>query len=378
MLYELFSWLESNYNLPGSGLFQFITFRASLAAILAMLMGTLVGKHIINLLRRKQIGETIREVGPESHKTKKGTPTMGGIIILFAILVPCLLLARLTNIYVLVMMGATLWMGLIGLADDYIKVFLKDKQGLRSGTKVLGQVGLGILVAAALFFHPDVQEEALRTNLPVTKHLFDYSQLAWGPISSWLVYFGVIVLIVTAVTNSVNLTDGIDGLAAGVSAITGTGLGILAYMSGNIKTAAYLNILYVPMSGEVVVFLAAMVGACIGFLWYNSYPAQVFMGDTGSLALGGAIASSAIIIKMELLLPILCGIFFVESLSVIVQVTYFKYTKRKYGEGRRIFRMSPLHHHYELGGIAEPKVVTRFWIMAVLLVLVAVALLKLR
>jgi phospho-N-acetylmuramoyl-pentapeptide-transferase len=378
MLYELFSWLEMNYDLPGSGVFRFITFRAALAAILAMLMGTIVGKHIINLLRRKQIGETIRAVGPESHQSKKGTPTMGGLIILVAILLPCLLVARLDNIYVLVMMGATLWMGLIGLADDYIKVFLKDKQGLRSGSKVLGQVGLGILVAAALFFHPDVQDVALRTNLPVTKHLFDYSQLAWGPISSWLVYFGVIVLIVTAVTNSVNLTDGIDGLAAGVSAITGTGLGILAYMSGNIKTAAYLNILYVPMSGEVVVFLAALIGACIGFLWYNTYPAQVFMGDTGSLALGGAIASSAIIIKMELLLPILCGIFFVESLSVILQVSYFKYTKKKYGEGRRIFRMSPLHHHFELGGIAEPKIVTRFWIVAILLVLVAVALLKLR
>jgi len=378
MLYELFNWLESNYDLPGSGVFRFITFRAALAAILAMIMGTVVGKYIINLLRRKQIGESIRALGPESHQSKKGTPTMGGLIILIAILLPCLLVARLDNIYVLVMMGATLWMGLIGLADDYIKVFLKDKQGLRSGSKVLGQVGLGVLVAAALFFHPDVQNVALQTNLPVTKHLFDYSQLAWGPISSWLVYFGVIVLIVTAVTNSVNLTDGIDGLAAGVSAITGTGLGILAYMSGNIKTAAYLNILYVPMSGEVVVFLAALVGACIGFLWYNTYPAQVFMGDTGSLALGGAIASSAIIIKMELLLPILCGIFFVESLSVILQVTYFKYTKKKFGEGRRIFRMSPLHHHFELGGMAEPKIVTRFWIVAILLVLVAVALLKLR
>jgi len=378
MLYELFNWLDLHYNLPGSGVFRFITFRAALAAMLALLAGTLIGKRIIGLLRRKQIGERIREVGPESHKSKKGTPTMGGIIILIAILLPCLLVARLDNIYVLVMMGATLWMGLIGLADDYIKVFLKNKDGLRSGSKVLGQVGLGILVAVALFFHPDVQGVALLTNLPVTKHLFDYSQLAWGPLSSWLVYFGVIILIVTAVTNSVNLTDGIDGLAAGVSAITGTGLGILAYMSGNIKTAAYLNILYVPMSGEVVVFLAAMVGACIGFMWYNAYPAQVFMGDTGSLALGGAIASSAIIVKMELLLPILCGIFFVESLSVIIQVTYFKYTKRKYGEGRRIFRMTPLHHHFELGGIPEPKIVTRFWIVSILLVLLAVALLKLR
>jgi len=378
MLYELFNWLDLHYNLPGSGVFRFITFRAALAAMLALLVGTLIGKRIIGLLRRKQIGERIREVGPESHKSKKGTPTMGGIIILIAILLPCLLVARLDNIYVLVMMGATLWMGLIGLADDYIKVFLKNKDGLRSGSKVLGQVGLGILVAVALFFHPDVQGVALLTNLPVTKHLFDYSQLAWGPLSSWLVYFGVIILIVTAVTNSVNLTDGIDGLAAGVSAITGTGLGILAYMSGNIKTAAYLNILYVPMSGEVVVFLAAMVGACIGFMWYNAYPAQVFMGDTGSLALGGAIASSAIIVKMELLLPILCGIFFVESLSVIIQVTYFKYTKRKYGEGRRIFRMTPLHHHFELGGIPEPKIVTRFWIVSILLVLLAVALLKLR
>jgi len=289
-----------------------------------------------------------------------------------------LLAARLDNIYVLVMLVATVWMGLIGGADDYIKVFLKDKKGLRSRSKVIGQVGLGLLIASLLYYHKDIAGLALKTNLPVTKYGLDYSQLGWAPWMVWAFYFALIVFMVTAVTNAVNLTDGIDGLAAGTSAIVGTGLGILAYMSGNIKLASYLNIIYVPGSGEVVVFLATLVGACVGFLWYNAYPAQVFMGDTGSMALGGAFAAVALIIKMELLLPILCGIFFVESLSVIVQVAWFRYTRKKFGEGRRIFRMAPLHHHFELGGLAEPKIVTRFWIVTVLLVLITFTLLKLR
>jgi phospho-N-acetylmuramoyl-pentapeptide-transferase len=378
MLYYLFDYLDKQYNLAGAGVFQFISFRAAMAAILSLLFSLFIGKRIINFLKAKQIGESIRTSGPESHFSKKGTPTMGGIIIIISILIPTLLVAKVENIYVLVMMFATIWMGAIGLTDDYIKVFLKNKQGLRSQFKVIGQIGLGIIIAATLFFHPDVQDIALKTNLPITKIMFNYGDLAPSAGFAWVIYFAVIIFIVTAVTNAVNLTDGIDGLAAGVSAIVGTGLGILAYMSGNTILADYLNILYVPMAGEVVVFLAALVGACIGFIWYNSFPAQVFMGDTGSLALGGAFAAVAIIIKMELLLPILCGIFFVESLSVIMQVTYFKYTKRKYGEGRRIFRMSPIHHHYELKGIPEPKIVTRFWIIAIFLVIVTIALLKLR
>lgn len=378
MLYYLFDYLDKQFDLAGAGVFQFISFRAALAAILSLLLSLFIGKRIINYLKRKQIGETIRTVGPESHFSKKGTPTMGGVIILISIILPTLLVAKVENVYVLVMLLATIWMGAIGFTDDYIKVFLKNKQGLRSKFKIMGQVGLGIIIAATLFYHPDVQKIALQTNLPIGKALFSYADLAPTPELAWVIYFAVIIFIVTAVTNAVNLTDGIDGLAAGVSAIVGTGLGILAYMSGNTILADYLNILYVPMSGEVVVFLAALVGACIGFIWYNSFPAQVFMGDTGSLALGGAFAAVAIIIKMELLLPILCGIFFVESLSVIIQVTYFKYTKNKYGEGRRIFKMSPLHHHYELKGIPEPKIVTRFWIVTIFLVIVTIALLKLR
>ncbi|MFM8976809.1 MAG: phospho-N-acetylmuramoyl-pentapeptide-transferase, partial [Bacteroidota bacterium] len=335
-------------------------------------------KRIIHWLLLKQSGESIRDSGPATHQAKKGTPTMGGIILLIARIIPTLLSARLDTIYVLVMVVATRWMGVIGGTDDYIKVFLKDKKGLRSRSKVIGQVGLGLLIATLLFYHKDIAHLALKTNLPITKYGLDYAKLGWDPIMVWLAYFAIIVFIVTAVTNAVNLTDGIDGLAAGTSAIVGTGLGILAYMTGNIKLATYLNILYIPGSGEVVVFMAALVGACVGFLWYNAYPAQVFMGDTGSMALGGAFASVALIIKMELLLPILCGIFFVESLSVILQVTWFRYSKRKYGEGRRIFRMAPLHHHYELGGMAEPKIVTRFWIVTILLVIMTFTLLKLR
>jgi phospho-N-acetylmuramoyl-pentapeptide-transferase len=378
MLYYVFEYLDKVWDLSGAGAFRFISFRAALGAVLALLLSLFVGKSIIQWLQFKQIGESIRESGPASHQSKKGTPTMGGIILLISIVLPTLLTARLDNIYVLVMLVATVWMGLIGGADDYIKVFLKDKKGLRSRSKVIGQVGLGLLIASLLYYHKDIAGLALKTNLPVTKYGLDYSQLGWAPWMVWAFYFGLIVFMVTAVTNAVNLTDGIDGLAAGTSAIVGTGLGILAYMSGNIKLASYLNIIYVPGSGEVVVFLATLVGACVGFLWYNAYPAQVFMGDTGSMALGGAFAAVALIIKMELLLPILCGIFFVESLSVIVQVAWFRYTRKKFGEGRRIFRMAPLHHHFELGGLAEPKIVTRFWIVTVLLVLITFTLLKLR
>jgi phospho-N-acetylmuramoyl-pentapeptide-transferase len=378
MLYYVFEYLDKVWDLSGAGAFRFISFRAALGAVLALLLSLFVGKSIIQWLQFKQIGESIRESGPASHQSKKGTPTMGGIILLISIVLPTLLTARLDNIYVLVMLVATVWMGLIGGADDYIKVFLKDKKGLRSRSKVIGQVGLGLLIASLLYYHKDIAGLALKTNLPVTKYGLDYSQLGWAPWMVWAFYFALIVFMVTAVTNAVNLTDGIDGLAAGTSAIVGTGLGILAYMSGNIKLASYLNIIYVPGSGEVVVFLATLVGACVGFLWYNAYPAQVFMGDTGSMALGGAFAAVALIIKMELLLPILCGIFFVESLSVIVQVAWFRYTRKKFGEGRRIFRMAPLHHHFELGGLAEPKIVTRFWIVTVLLVLITFTLLKLR
>lgn len=378
MLYYVFEYLDKVWDLSGAGAFRFISFRAALGAVLALLLSLFVGKSIIQWLQFKQIGESIRESGPASHQSKKGTPTMGGIILLISIVLPTLLTARLDNIYVLVMLVATVWMGLIGGADDYIKVFLKDKKGLRSRSKVIGQVGLGLLIASLLYYHKDIAGLALKTNLPVTKYGLDYSQLGWAPWMVWAFYFALIVFMVTAVTNAVNLTDGIDGLAAGTSAIVGTGLGILAYMSGNIKLASYLNIIYVPGSGEVVVFLATLVGACVGFLWYNAYPAQVFMGDTGSMALGGAFAAVALIIKMELLLPILCGIFFMESLSVIVQVAWFRYTRKKFGEGRRIFRMAPLHHHFELGGLAEPKIVTRFWIVTVLLVLITFTLLKLR
>jgi phospho-N-acetylmuramoyl-pentapeptide-transferase len=378
MLYYIFEYLDKVWDLSGAGAFRFITFRASLAAALALVISLFIGKRIINWLIRKQIGESIREFGPATHQSKKGTPTMGGIILLIAILLPTLLTARLDNIYVLVMMLATLWMGVIGGADDYIKVFLKDKKGLRSRSKIIGQVGLGLIIASLLFYHHEIAHLALKTNLPITKYGLDYSNLGWNPALVWVLYFVIIIFIVTAVTNAVNLTDGIDGLAAGTSAIVGTGLGILAYMTGNVKLATYLNILYIPGSGEVVVFLAALVGACAGFLWYNAYPAQVFMGDTGSMALGGAFAAVALIIKMELLLPILCGIFFVESLSVILQVGWFRYTKKKYGQGRRLFRMAPLHHHYELGGLAESKIVTRFWIVTILLVILTFTLLKLR
>lgn len=377
MLYYLFKYLDE-LQISGAGVFQYITFRASLSGILSLLIALLIGKKIIRWLQKKQIGETIRELGLEGQMQKKGTPTMGGIIIVLSIIVPTLLFAKLNNVYVILMLVSTLWMGTIGAIDDYIKVFRKNKEGLKATTKLIGQLLLGVIIAVAIDYEHSTHMLPLETNLPVLKHKFSYSDLIPGEHNAWFIYIPLIIFICMAVTNAVNLTDGIDGLAAGTSAIVGAGLGILAYASGNIKFADYLNIVYVPNSGEVVVFLAAVIGACLGFLWYNGYPAQVFMGDTGSLALGGAIAAVAIIIKMELLIPILCGVFFSESMSVVLQVAWFKYTKKKYGEGRRIFLMSPLHHHFQKLNIPESKITLRFWLVTVILVLATLALLKLR
>jgi len=377
MLYYLFKYLdEMGYS--GAGVFNFISFRASLAGIVALLIALIAGKQIIYWLQRQQIGESIRDLGLEGQMQKKGTPTMGGIIIIIALIIPTLLFARLDNMYVIIMIIATLWMGVIGGIDDYIKVFKKDKEGMKATTKLIGQLMLGIIIAIAVDYTHSVNHFALETNLPITKDRLNYSDIIPGDGNAWLIFIPVIIFISMAVTNAVNLTDGIDGLAAGTTAIVGIGLGFLAYATGNIKIAKYLNIIYVPNSGEVVIFLAALIGACLGFLWYNGFPAQVFMGDTGSMALGGAIAAVAIIIKMELLLPILCGIFFAESLSVIIQVSYFKYTKKKFGEGKRIFLMSPLHHHYQKKGIPESKITLRFWLITIILVLATIALIKLR
>jgi len=377
MLYYLFKYLDS-HNVTGAGVFQYISFRASMAGILSLLIALLIGKRIIRWLQKQQIGEEIRNLGLEGQLQKKGTPTMGGIIILLSIIVPTLLLARLENIYVILMLVSTAWMGTIGAIDDYIKVFKKNKEGMKATTKLIGQLLLGVVIAVAIDYAHKSAHIPLETNLPITSHRLNYSDLIPGENNAWFIFLPVIVFICMAVTNAVNLTDGIDGLAAGTTAIVGMGLGVLAYAAGNAKMAEYLNIIYVPQSGEVVVFLAAVIGACLGFLWYNGYPAQVFMGDTGSLALGGAIAAVAIIIKMELLIPILCGVFFAESLSVVLQVSWFKYTKKKHGEGRRIFLMSPLHHHFQKLNIPESKITLRFWLVTIILVLISIALLKLR
>ena len=382
MLYYLFDFLEREYNFFGAGLFRYITFRASVTLIASILIGLIIGKRILLYLKKRQIGESIRTDGPESHFSKKGTPTMGGIIIIAAILVPCLLFAKLTNVYVILMLVSTLWMGIIGFVDDYIKVFKRDKEGLKGRFKIIGQIGLGFLIALVLYRNEVTSQNALITNLPFFKYPFDYNTLFASKALTTVIYFLAIIFIVTAVTNGVNLTDGIDGLAAGTTAIVATGLAILAYVVGNKVQADYLNVIYVPNSGEVVIFLAALIGACTGFLWYNSYPAQVFMGDTGSMALGGAVVAVAIIIKMELLIPILCAVYFLESLSVVLQVSYFKYQKHKrgseYAKANRLFKMSPLHHHFEKSGIPEPKVVLRFWIVTILFVLLAIASLKMR
>lgn len=417
MLYHLFSWLEETYGITGAGLWNYITFRAGIAIIISLIISMLYGGKIIKFLQKQQVGETIRDLGLQGQKEKEGTPTMGGVIIIMAILIPCLLVADLTNIYIILLLLATVWMGLIGFTDDYIKVFKKDKGGLPGKFKILGQVGLGLVVGVVMLLNSDVVVRVQKsvadkegyeivktfetqnrnnqtveiahvktclTNVPFVKdNTFGYERLLWflGDNASnwvWLIFIPFVIFVVTAVSNAANLTDGIDGLATGVSAIIGGTLGVLAYVSGNVVASDYLGILNIPGSGEMVIFAACFIGACIGFLWYNAYPAQVFMGDTGSLTLGGIIAAMAILLRKEWLIPILCGIFVIENLSVVIQVSYFKYTKKKYGEGRRIFKMSPLHHHYQKMGMPEPKIVTRFWIVGILLAVFTILTLKIR
>jgi len=418
LLYYLFEYLDKQFDFPGAGVFRYISFRAAIALIFSLGFSLFLGKKIIRVLLHKQVGETIRDLGLEGQKAKQGTPTMGGLIILAAILLPTLLLGKLHNVYVIIMLISTVWLGSIGFIDDYIKVFKKDKKGLAGKFKILGQIGLGIIVGAILYFNThvvvrekmpksamvwqsdknlidDIQDKdnvlfsgtdikSTKTTIPFFKNNeFDYAYLISflgdkAKQYAWLIFIPIVILIVTAVSNGANITDGIDGLATGTSAIIGTTLAIFAYVSGNTVFANYLNIMYIPNTGELMVFMSAFVGACVGFLWFNSYPAQVFMGDTGSLALGGIIAVFAIAIRKELLIPIVCGIFLIENLSVMIQVVYFKYTKRKYGEGRRIFKMSPLHHHYQKSGYHESKIVTRFWIIGIALAVLSVVTLKLR
>jgi phospho-N-acetylmuramoyl-pentapeptide-transferase len=401
VLYYLFDYLERQFDLLGAGVFRYISFRAGMAVIISLGISILYGSKLINMLRRLQIGESIRDLGLEGQMQKKGTPTMGGLIIISAILVPTLLFARLDNVYVILLLVSTVWLGLIGFLDDYIKVFKKDKEGLKGTFKVIGQVGLGVIVGLTLYFHEQVVVREFRgqidynqveqtpfndikstiTNVPFLKNnQFSYHDLIpFLPDEyTWIVYVVVVIFIVTAVSNGANITDGIDGLAAGTSAIIGLTLALFAYISGNSIFSNYLNILYIPGSAEIVIFCAAFTGACVGFLWYNSYPAQVFMGDTGSLTLGGLIAVLALSVRKELMIPVLCGIFLIENISVILQVYYFKYTKKKYGEGRRIFKMSPLHHHYQKSGYHEAKIVTRFWTVGILLAVLCLATLKLR
>ncbi len=413
MLYHLFKYLDEAFDMPGAGMFQYISFRSATAIIISLLIAIIFGRRIIDFLQRKQIGETIRNLGLEGQMQKKGTPTMGGVIILLAILVPTLLFGKLTNTYVLLMIISTIWLGLIGGLDDYIKVFRHNKEGLNGRFKIVGQVGLGIIVGLTMWLSPDivVREKVTReaettfidktgeavnlhqnvvidsrptkttkTTIPFIKdNEFDYGWLTGGDEKAmWIVYVLVAILVVTAVSNGANLTDGLDGLVTGVSVPIVMVLAVLAYLSGHIIYADYLNIMYIPDAGELVVVAAAIMGALVGFLWYNSYPAQIFMGDTGSLAIGGVIAVFALCLRKELLLPLLCGIFFVESLSVMIQVSYFKYTKRKYGEGRRIFLMSPLHHHYQKKNIFETKIVLRFWIISLLLAAMTLITLKIR
>jgi phospho-N-acetylmuramoyl-pentapeptide-transferase len=413
MLYYLFEYLEQQFQFPGASLFGFLTFRAAVAIILSLLISTIYGKRIIRFLQKQQVGETIRDLGLEGQVEKAGTPTMGGIIIILATLIPVLLLAKLENIYIILLIITTLWMGTIGFIDDYIKKFKNDKEGLKGKFKVLGQVGLGIIVGATLYFHEDVTikeelpiqaqrvllaenpntpnaqlfdvaKKSTKTTIPFVKNNeFDYSDLiTWISPDlekyAWIIFILVTIIIVTAVSNGANLTDGIDGLAAGTSAIVVLTLGIFAWVSGNIIFSKYLDIMYIPQVEEITIYIAAFVGALVGFLWYNAYPAQVFMGDTGSLTIGGIIAVIAIAVRKEWLIPILCGIFLAENLSVMMQVSYFKYTRKKYGEGRRIFKMSPLHHHYQKSGYHESKIVTRFWIVGILLAIISIVTLKIR
>ncbi|MGN0000040.1 MAG: phospho-N-acetylmuramoyl-pentapeptide-transferase [Marinilabiliaceae bacterium] len=420
MLYYLFEYLNQ-LGMPGAGLFQYISFRAVLAILISLVCATVIGRHVINLLQKQQIGEIVRDLGLEGQLQKKGTPTMGGIIIIASILIPTLLLCKLDNVYVLLMLVTTIWLGTLGFIDDYIKVFKKNKEGMSGRYKIVGQVGLGIIVAATLYFNDEVvvqsyspkvadmnkienvgstQVESVtgHTNGLVTEHIskapitsipflkdhrFDYRCLAnWAgehrDVVGWIIFAIVVVFIITAVSNGANMTDGLDGLAAGSSAIIGGALMLFAYVSCHFWFASYLNIMFIPNSAELVIYMAAFVGSTIGFLWYNSYPAQVFMGDTGSLTIGGIIGVFAILIHIELLLPILCGIFLAENVSVMLQVGYFKYTKRKYGEGRRIFLMAPLHHHFQKKGIVEPKIVSRFWLVGIVLAMLTIVTLKIR
>lgn len=413
MLYHLFEYLEEAYTFPGERLYQYISFRSAMAIILSLGISTIYGKRIINFLQKKQIGESVRDLGLEGQTQKAGTPTMGGVIIILATLIPVLLLARLDNIYVILLIVTTLWMGAIGFLDDYIKTFRKDKQGLKGIFKVVGQVGLGIIVGATIFFHPDItinenpqlprtnntvelissaenpvntslEEKSTKTTIPFVKNNeFDYASLiSWiNPDYAeyaWLIFIPIVIFIVTAVSNGANLTDGIDGLAAGTSTIIVLTLGIFAWVSGNIVFSDYLNVMYIPRTGEMTIYISAFAGALVGFLWYNTFPAQVFMGDTGSLTIGGIIAVLALATRKELLIPILCGVFLIENLSVVMQVGWFKYTRKKYGEGRRIFLMSPLHHHFQKAGFHESKIVVRFWIIGIFLAIVTVVTLKIR
>ena len=420
MLYDLFTYLDT-INIPGAGMFKYITFRSSVAIVFALLITTTFGQKIINILQKKQIGETVRNLDLEGQITKKGTPTMGGIIIIMAILIPVLLFARLNNVYIILMLITTVWLGVLGFTDDYIKIFKRNKAGLHGKFKIVAQVGLGLIVGMTLYLSPDAvihenievmnqrnvvedvhiepsQTKSTKTTIPFIKNNnFDYAWLAswagnWKDEITWLFFVLIVIFIVTAVSNGSNLTDGLDGLAAGSSAIMGVALGILAYMSSHIRFASFLNIMFLPGAEELVVFAAAFIGATIGFLWFNSYPAQVFMGDTGSLTLGGIIAVFAIVIRKELLIPILCGVFLVESLSVMMQVAYFKYTKKKYGAGKRIFKMTPLHHHFQKAGnagidaliqrpvaiIPESKIVVRFWLIGIILAVITIVTLKVR
>ena len=410
MLYYLFKYLEESHQFPGASLFGFITFRAAVAIILSLMISTIFGKRIIRFLQKQQVGETIRDLGLEGQKEKAGTPTMGGLIIILSTLIPVVLLAKLDNIYIILLLITTLWMGVIGFIDDYIKKFKNDKEGLKGRFKVLGQIGLGIIVGTTLYFHDDVtikekipanmqveiaasqqstiqfypETKSTKTTIPFVKsNEFNYADLiTWIHPGlekhAWIVFVLVVIFIITAVSNGANLTDGIDGLAAGTSAIIVLTLGIFAWVSGNIIFSDYLNIMYIPRVEEITIYIAAFVGALIGFLWYNTFPAQVFMGDTGSLTIGGIIAVIAIAVRKEWLIPVLCGIFLAENLSVVLQVSYFKYTRKKYGEGRRIFKMSPLHHHYQKLGYHESKIVTRFWIVGILLAILSIVTLKIR
>ena len=398
MLYYLFEYLERAYQLPGASLFSYLTFRSAVAIIFSLLVTALLGKRIIAMLQHYQMGESIRDLGLEGQKEKAGTPTMGGLMIIFGTLIPVLLLTKLDNIYIILLIVTTVWMGIIGFADDYLKIKRKDKEGLKGRFKIVGQITLGVIVGATLYFHPSVtikqkaidgesflqEEKSVKTTIPLLKNNeFDYGDIiAWAGAGArdyaWLIFIPAVIFIVTAVSNGANLTDGVDGLAAGTASIAVLTLGLFAWVSGNIIFADYLNVMYIPQVSEVVVFVAAFVGALVGFLWYNAFPAQVFMGDTGSLTIGGIIAVLALIVRKELLIPVLCGVFLFENLSVILQVSYFKFTKKRQGAGKRIFKMAPLHHHYQKLGYHESKIVSRFWIIAIMLAIISLVTLKIR